>query len=76
MDGIDPSGTQKVGLIDKHQIWAFMCDPFNHVWRARFGIQGNFSVHVREMINHFIPLDADGSDGTRLEVKTDFEVSS
>ena len=28
MDGSDPEG-RKVGLLDKHHIWCFLCDPFN-----------------------------------------------
>ena len=63
MDGYNPPG-RKVGLLDCHHIWCFLCDPFNHEWRSKFIIEGNLKVHVTEMINHFIPLDADGTSTT------------
>ena len=74
MDGNDPSGA-KVGLLNKWHIWAFICDPFNHKFRARFHIEGDFNLHVKDMINHFVPLDHGGADRTRQEVRNDFEVS-
>ena len=73
MDGTDPSG-QKVGLVDKHQIWAFYVDPFNHHWRSTFRVEGSFAMHVKEMIEFFIPKDEDDSTETRKKVKNDFLV--
>jgi hypothetical protein len=35
MNGENPDG-RKVGLVDPHQIWAFMADPCNHSWRSNF----------------------------------------
>jgi len=48
--GGNPDG-RKVGLVDPHQIWAFMADPCNHSWRSNFAIEGSFPVHVRNMMN-------------------------
>ena len=73
MDGYNPPG-RKVGLLDCHHIWCFLCDPFNHDWRSKFIIKGNLKVHVTEMINHFIPLDADGTSTTRHKLHKDFKV--
>ena len=74
MDGKSPSG-RKVGLLDSHHIWCFICDPFNFEWREKFKIAGNLRVHVQEMIDHFIPLDEDGTCTTRRKIHNDFEVS-
>ena len=70
-----PSGA-KVGLLDKHQIWTWYCDPFSWKWRNVFKVEGNFAVHVKEMIEFFVPLDADGSAKDRTDVKNDFLVSA
>lgn len=61
--------------MDPHQIWAFMADPCNHSWRSNFAIEGSFPVHVRNMIEHYVPLDGDGSDKNRQAVKKDFLAS-
>ena len=74
MNGENPDG-RKVGLVDPHQIWAFMADPCNHSWRSNFAIEGSFPVHVRNMIEHYVPLDGDGSDKNRQAVKKDFLAS-
>lgn len=74
MNGENPDG-RKVGLVDPHQIWAFMADPYNHSWRSKFAIEGSFPVHVRNMIEHYVPLDGDGSDKTHQAVKKDFLAS-
>ena len=75
MDGTPPPGA-KVGLLDKHQIWTWYCDPFSWKWRSMFKVDGVFAVHVKEMIEFFVPLDADGSAKTRAIVKNDFLVSA
>lgn len=75
MDGSAPVGTRKVGLVDKFHIWAFLCDPYNFKFRAKFKIEGILNLHVKEMINFYVPRDSDGSERTRLAVRTDFDVS-
>ena len=72
--GGNPDG-RKVGLVDPHQIWAFMAVPCNHSWRSNFYIEGSFPVHVRNMIEHYVPLDGDGSVITRQAVKKVFLAS-
>jgi len=74
MNGENPDG-RKVGLVDPHQIWAFVADPCNHSWRSKFAIEGSFPVHVRNMIEHYVPLDGDGSDKNRQAGKKDFLAS-
>ena len=70
----DPDG-KKVGLVNSHQIWAFVADPCNHNWCSKFAIEGSFTVHVRNMIEHYVPLDGDGSIKTCQVVKKDFSAS-
>jgi hypothetical protein len=74
MDGLDPSG-RKVGLLDRHHLWAFLVDPFNHELRSTFLLQANVAVLMREMIEAYVPLDADGSSTKRDKVKSEFMVS-
>lgn len=73
MDGHDPSGA-KVGLLDRHHFWAFLVDPFTHEWRWRIKLLPPMSELVQEMIEHYVPLDSDGSSATRERVRADFEV--
>eukprot|EP00956_Cyclotella_meneghiniana_P038508 scaffold155275_cov66-Cyclotella_meneghiniana.AAC.2 len=71
MDGIDPSG-QKVGLLDRHHLWSYLCDPFNHQMRGKFLLQVGMAELMNEMIDTYIPLDGDGSNHTRIAVKDEF----
>ncbi len=73
MDGSDPEG-RKVGLLDKHHIWCFLCDPFNYEWRSTFKIEGTLRRHVLDMVEHFIPLDNDGAPTSRERITKEFEV--
>ena len=73
MDGIDPSG-QKVGLLDRHHLWSYLCDPFNHQMRGKFLLQVGMAELMNEMIDTYIPLDGDGSNHTRIAVKDEFMV--
>ena len=57
MDG-SPIPNQKVDLLDKHHQWCYFLDPFNHLWRSTFKIEGTLRVHTREMIAHFLPFYA------------------
>ena len=74
MDGLDPSG-RKVGLLDRHHLMAFLCDPFGHEWRSIFKIQTNLAVLVREMIDLFVPLDDEGLSTSRKRILAKFMVS-
>ena len=38
MSGEDPTG-RNVGLLDRHHLMAFLCDPFCHEWRSTFKLQ-------------------------------------
>ena len=75
MDGLDPSG-RKVGLLDRHHLMAFLCDPFGHEWRSVFKIQTNLAVLMREMIDLFVPLDEDGLSTSRKRILAKFMVST
>lgn len=76
MTGSDPS-CRKVGLLDKHHIWAFLVDPYSHSWRSTLKIEGDLAVHVKEMIEHYVPAVEDGSHvETRKAIRKDFLVSS
>ena len=74
MDGKDPSG-KKVGLLDEHQLWCFLCDPFGHEWRSEFLLEGFLTAHTKKMIEHFIPGDDAGAISKRASVKKEFMVS-
>ena len=65
MDGSDPSG-RKVGLLDKHVLWAFLVDPFNHSWRSTFKMEGEFALHIKDMLEYFVP---DNKDGSHVELR-------
>ena len=56
MDGSEPDGTQKVGLLDKFHLWCFIVDPFSCEWRATFFMEGAQGRRVifKEMIEHFV----------------------
>ena len=75
MDGRDPSG-RKVGLLDRHQLMAYLVDPYCHEWRDTFLLNTNKAELVREMIKMYIPLDEDESDTSRQRVKEEFMVST
>ena len=74
MDGNAPIGTRKVGLLDPHHFWVFVVDPFNHRLRSKLALQRDMATIVEEMINAYVPLDADGSSTSRLRVKEEFMV--
>ena len=73
MDGLDISG-RKVGLLDRHHLWCYLVDPFNHQWRSTFYVDAPTAVLVNEMINAYVPVDDDGSSETRKRVKEEFMV--
>jgi hypothetical protein len=73
MDGLDPSG-RKVGLIDRHHYWNFLVDPFNHELRSVFLVQPPKAILIKEMIEHYVPLDDDGQSTRRERVKLEFMV--
>ena len=75
MDGYDTSGA-KVALLDRYHLWAFLVDPYNHQLRDKVMIQTEMAPLVNEMIEHYIPLDSDGSATSRDRVKEEFMVSS
>ena len=50
MDGSDPEGW-KMGLLHRHHIWCFLCDPFNYEqWRSIFKIEGTLNRHALNMV--------------------------
>ena len=73
MDGNDPIGS-KVGLLDRHHLWGYLCDPFNHQMRDKFKLQVEMAELVKEMIEAYVPLDDDDSNETRRMVKEEFMV--
>ena len=73
MDGENPSG-RKVGLLNRHHLMAFLCDPFCHEWRSSFKIQTSLARLMKEMINVYIPMDEDGSATSRQRILTEFKV--
>ena len=74
MNGEDPTG-RKVGLLDRHHLMAFLCDPFCHEWRSTFKLQTPLAKLMKEMINIYVPLDADGTETLRQRVLAEFKVS-
>ena len=56
MDGMDPTG-RKVGLLDRHHLWAFLVDPLNHSLRSTFHLMPQMAVLVQEMIEAYIPVE-------------------
>ena len=75
MDGMDPTG-RKVGLLDRHHLWAFLVDPLYHLLRSTFLLVPQMAVLVQEMIEAYIPVDGDGSNTTRERVTEEFMVCS
>jgi hypothetical protein len=73
MDGLDPDG-RKVGLLDRHHFYCFLVDPFNHQLRSQFMLVPDTAVLIKEMIEHYVPLDEDGSSTRRQRVKEEFMV--
>ena len=73
MDGMDPTG-RKVGLLDRHHLWAFLVDPLYHLLRSTFLLVPQMAVLVQEMIEAYIPVDEDGSNATRERVTEEFMV--
>ena len=73
MDGRQPAG-QKVGLLDRYHWMCLIVDPFSGELRNKLHIEDLARI-VREMIELYIPLDEDGTETTRKEVKRDFLVS-
>ena len=57
MDGGSIPG-HRVGLLDTHHLWCYFMDPFNHLWRSTFNIEGGLHVNAKEMVAHFVPLYA------------------
>ena len=72
MNGSHPGGA-KVGLLDRYHWWCFIVDPNNAALRNKIHVK-DFALYVREMIEKYIPLDDDGKDTKRKEVKNDFLV--
>ena len=68
MDGEKPPG-RKVGMLDRHHLWAFICDPYQHDWRRTFVIPGGLQMHVLNMIEYYIPLDEDGGSKARDDME-------
>jgi len=64
MDGKDPSGS-KVVLLDRHHLYAFLCDPHMYEWRSQFQLQASLPVLMREMIDLSVPLDVDKDDTSK-----------
>ena len=73
MDGTSPAGSI-VGLIDKYHIWCYLVDPFAGEWRDTMMIHGLIASYVTGMLEHFVPLTADGSCTMRDMVRQEFEV--
>ena len=73
MDGRDPSG-RKVGLLDRKDLMCFLVDPFSWEWRSIFFLDTNMAELVTEMVNHYIPVDEDGSSTTRERVTKEYHV--
>ena len=77
MDGTKPVGVRgKVGLLDEYHWHAFLCDPYQHVWRRKLVIGGCLQTHVTKMIENAIPLDEDGGTTARDDMKKQFLVST
>ena len=74
MNGEDPTG-RKVGLLDRHHLMAFLCDPFCHEWRSTFKLQTPLAKLMKEMINIYVPLDANGTETSQWRVLAEFKVS-
>ena len=75
MDGKPPAG-RIVGLLDDYHIWCLLCDPHSHEWRSSFKIEGVIRVHVKNMIEFFVPINDDGSTKERDEVEREYQVST
>ena len=73
MNGADPAGSI-VGLLDEFHLWALLIDPFGWEWRGTLALAGSIPTLVNNMIEHFVSLDDDGTDGMRRIVKHDYEV--
>ena len=55
LDEIDPTG-RKVGLLDRHHLWAFLVDPMNHSLRSTFLPQAPMAALLKEMVMKLIFL--------------------
>ena len=73
MNGEDQAG-RKVGLLDRHHLMAFLYDPFCHEWGPTFKLQTPFTKLMKEVINIYVPLDADGTETSRRRVLAEFKV--
>ena len=73
MDGKDPKG-QKVGLLDRHHLMAWLVDPVAREWRPKFAFGADKAELVNEMIEMYVDLDEDGLSRTRALVKRQFMV--
>ena len=75
MDGKPPAG-RIVGLLDEYHLWSLLIGPHGHEWRSIFKIGGVTRVHVRNMIEYFVPKNDDGSTKDRDEVEREYQVST
>ena len=76
LDGAPIPG-QKVGLVDYHQLWCLICDPFSDEFRytSVFCCSGGLHRITTQMIAHFVPDTEEDYANTRAKVREDFEVS-
>ena len=74
MDGKPPAG-RIVGLLDEHNIWAFICDPCAYEWRSILKLGGVARICAKHIIEHVVLLGKDWSTVDRTVVMLEFEVS-
>ena len=52
MDGADTT-TRKVGLLDKYQVWSFICDPHRELLVKQLNIEPSRTRCVKDMFDFF-----------------------
>ena len=70
-----PTAMRKVGLLDEHHIWCYICDPFSHLWRYKFCVEGNVPLHVKNMIAFYVPETEVDYQETRHRIRKEYNVS-
>ena len=75
MDG-EPPAEMIVGLLDEYHLWSLLIDPHGHEWRSISKIGGVTRVHVKNMIEYFVPDNDDGSTNDRDKVEREYQVSA
>ena len=74
MNGLSPPG-RKVGLLDEHHLWCYICDPFKHLWRYKINVEGDVPLHVKNMIAFYVPNTEVDYEATRQRISNEYTVS-